>query len=80
MTFEEFKARIQDGIKNGAIKLSDELNELDLAIQYVLFMEGKAKGTEHIKIDVYSMYAMIGKYCGDDARERMFAEIELAQK
>ena len=74
MTFEEFKARIQDGIKNGALKLSKELDELDLAIQYVVGMEMKARGVEKIEIDVDIIYDLIGKYCGDDARKRMFAE------
>lgn len=74
MTFEEFKARVQDGIQSGVLKISAELDELDLAIQYSLGMEMEAKGGPPLTISVDDIYDLIGKYCGAETRDRLFAE------
>lgn len=74
MTFDEFKERVQDGIQSGALKLSKELSELDLAIQYAICMEMQARGVREMEIDSERIYHLIGKYCGDEVLERVFAE------
>lgn len=42
--FIEFRYIIRQGIENGEIKLSTELSDLDLAVQYAIGKIGERKG------------------------------------
>lgn len=42
--FVEFRYIIRQGIKNGEIKLSQELSDFDLAVQYAIGQIGERKG------------------------------------
>lgn len=79
MSFEEFCNITRKGIKNGIIKITDtntkeniELSDLDLAIQYVIGMEQEKSGNSKINLSIDKVYDLIGYYCGNDVREKLF--------
>ena len=74
MTFTEFCERTRAGIARGEIKTSVELKDLDLAIQYAIGREQQARGGGELIITASEIYALIGKYCGADIQQRLFAE------
>lgn len=73
MTFEEFKAIINNGLANGEIKLigeNTELSELDLAIQYAIGMELQGK-TKNFTVTASDIANLIKKHCGDETYHRV---------
>ena len=59
--FIEFRYIIRQGIKNGEIKLSQELSDFDLAVQYAIGLIGERKGYP-CKITDVEIWAEINKF------------------
>lgn len=73
MTFEEFCKITREAIEKGEVVTTAELTELDLAVQYAIGQEIEAQGRE-IKADAEQIYYLIGKYCGEETRDRLLPE------
>lgn len=73
MTFSEFCESIRAGIARGEIKTSADLTALDLAIQYAIGQEQRARGGE-ITVTAAEIYDLIGKHCGADMQQKLFEE------
>ena len=61
MTFDEFKSNCLDGFKNGYIKVSAPLSELDMAVQYVCGIEWE-KGNKTLTSE--DIASKVIEYCG----------------
>ena len=59
--FIEFRYIIRQGIKNGELKLSQELSDFDLAVQYAIGQIGERKGYP-CKITDVEIWAEINKF------------------
>lgn len=79
MKFNEFCEIIRDGMARGKIKCSIALSDLDLAITYAIGMEMEEQGGREFETTVDEIYYLIGKHCGIDVRNRIFADEEDAK-
>ena len=70
MSFTEFCEIVQSGIANGEIKITSEINNLDLAIQYAIGQEMQERGTNIFTAE--EIYFLIGKHCGKDVQNSLF--------
>lgn len=70
MNFTEFCETIQSGIASGAIKITAEINNLDLAILYAIGQEMQERGTNLFTAE--EIYFLIGKHCGKDVQNSLF--------
>ena len=76
MTFDEFKAIIEDGIAKKVIRSSRELTELDLAISYAVGKEQCERGAAGLVVANEDIANMIKKHCGTDTYNRIMSETE----
>ena len=76
MTFDEFKAIIEDGIAKKVILSSRELTELDLAISYAVGKEWCERGAAGLVVANEDIANMIKKHCGTDTYNRIMSETE----
>lgn len=74
ITFERFKAMIEHALANGAVRVSEPLSELDLAVQYAIGCMQDDAGRTDIIVTDEDIYFAIRKYCGIDVCERLFRE------
>ena len=76
MTFDEFKAIIEDGIAKKVIRSPRELTELDLAISYAIGKEQRERGAVGLVATSEDIANMIKKHCGTDTYNRIMSETE----
>ena len=76
MTFDEFKAIIEDGIAKKVIRSSRELTELGLAISYAVGKEQCERGAVDLVVANEDIANVIKKHCGTDTYNRIMSETE----
>ena len=74
MSFTEFCDIVQSGIASKEFKISEEINDLDLAILYAIGQEMQEKGTNIFTEE--EIYFLIGKHCGKDVQNSLFENRE----
>lgn len=73
MTYEEFCEIVRAGIASGEVKTTQELSDLDLAIQYAIGQEMQERGGGELQTTAEEIYFLIGKHCGEDVKNRLFS-------
>ena len=74
MTYEEFCEIVRAGIASGEVKITAELTDLDLAIQYAIGQEMQERGVGELQTTEEEIYFLIAKHCGETVRRRVFSE------
>lgn len=73
MTYSEFCEIVRAGIASGEVKTTQELSELDLAIQYAIGQEMQERGGGELQTTAEEIYFLIGKHCGEAVQSRVFS-------
>ena len=62
MSFEDFVECIRDGIATGELKVSQELTDFDLAVQYAIGIISERKGKEKCAIEYNEIAEEIARF------------------
>lgn len=73
MTYSEFCEIVRAGIASGEVKTTQELSDLDLAIQYAIGQEMQERGGGELQTTAEEIYFLIGKHCDEDVKNRLFS-------
>lgn len=79
MSYNKFCEFTRAEMARGVIKCSRALSDLDLAITYAIGREMQERGGSKFEMTVDEIYYLIGKHCGIDVRNRLFADEEDAK-
>lgn len=74
MNYNEFCEIVRAGIARGEVKTTQELSDLDLAIQYAIGQEMQERGGGELQTTAEEIYFLIGKHCGADVQNRLFSD------